>query len=76
MRNNSNLMFYFFQEKKEKQYLDKIFIANDIRLLNYLPVDILENVHYTLKSQPASNDGKIQFLKTFENTLISEIGNT
>lgn len=39
-------------------------------------MDILENVHYTLKSQPASNDGKIQFLKTFENTLISEIGNT
>ncbi|XP_043786570.1 uncharacterized protein LOC122711643 [Apis laboriosa] len=62
------------KEKKEnKQYLDKIFIANDIGLLNYLPVDILENVHCTLKSQPASNDGKIQFLKTFENTLISEI---
>ncbi|OAD62172.1 hypothetical protein WN48_07426 [Eufriesea mexicana] len=59
--------------KQNTQYLNESFTSNSIGLLKYLPVDILKNVHCTLKSQPTSSDGKIQFLKTFENSLITEI---
>lgn len=48
---------------------------NDTDILRYLPVDILKTVHRTLKSQPTSSEGKILFLKTFEKTLTTEIGN-
>ncbi|CAK9815532.1 hypothetical protein ANTQUA_LOCUS8478 [Anthophora quadrimaculata] len=61
------------KEKEHEQYWNTSFISNDSELLKYLPVEILKNVHYTLKSQPASSEGKIQFLKTFEYTLITEI---
>lgn len=50
-------------------------ICNDEEIFQYLPVDVLKNVHQTLKLQPTSSQGKIQFLKMFENTLIAEIGN-
>lgn len=61
------------ERERNKQYLNESFTFNDAGLLNYLPVDILRSVHYTLKSQPTSIDGKIQFLRTFENTLMVEI---
>lgn len=43
-------------------------------ILQYLPIDVLKSVHRTLQSQPASIEGKLYFLKTFEKTLMSEIG--
>lgn len=49
-------------------------MKSDDGILQYLPVDILKSVHHTLQSQPASLEGKIHFLKTFEKTLMSEIG--
>ncbi|CAK9797246.1 hypothetical protein ANTPLA_LOCUS1148 [Anthophora plagiata] len=61
------------KEKEDVQYWNTSFISNDSELLKYLPVDVLKNVHHTLKSQPASSEGKIQFLKSFEYTLITEI---
>lgn len=46
----------------------------DDGIFQYLPMDLLKSVHRTLKSQPASVEGKLYFLKTFEKTLMSEIG--
>lgn len=43
-------------------------------MFNYLPIDLFKQVHRTLKSQPVTLDGKIQFLRSFERTLIGEIG--
>ncbi|CAL7952241.1 unnamed protein product [Xylocopa violacea] len=60
------------EEDKDKCY-NESFTSYDTELLNHLPVDLLKNVHHILKSQPTSSEGKIQFLKTFENTLITEI---
>ncbi|XP_011882644.1 PREDICTED: uncharacterized protein LOC105570213 isoform X3 [Vollenhovia emeryi] len=48
----------------------------DDGIFQYLPVDVLKSVHRTLQSQPQSIEGKLHFLKTFEKTLMSEIGNT
>lgn len=46
----------------------------DDGIFQYLPIDVLKSVHRTLRSQPASVEGKLYFLKTFEKTLMSEIG--
>ncbi|KAK1129063.1 hypothetical protein K0M31_020194 [Melipona bicolor] len=70
---NETIPLIIKEEKGSKQCLNESFTSNNVRLLDYLPVDILKSVHYTLKSQPASIDGKIHFLKTFENTLMTEI---
>jgi hypothetical protein len=43
-------------------------------MFQYLPMDILKNVHCTLQSQPISFEGKLHFLKIFEKTLMTEIG--
>lgn len=43
-------------------------------IFQYMPIDVLKSVHHTLQSQPASIEGKLYFLKTFEKTLMSEIG--
>ncbi|XP_076753543.1 uncharacterized protein LOC143425003 isoform X2 [Xylocopa sonorina] len=61
------------EEADKDKYYNESFTSYDTELLNYLPVDLLKNVHHILKSQPTSSEGKIQFLKTFENTLITEI---
>ncbi|XP_033218406.1 uncharacterized protein LOC117173866 [Belonocnema kinseyi] len=45
----------------------------DKHYLYYLPVKLLKNVHLILKSQPATLDGKIRFLKNFEKTLLIEV---
>lgn len=49
-------------------------LKRDDGIFQYLPIDILKNVHRTLKSQPGSFEGKLHFLKMFEKTLMSEIG--
>ncbi|XP_076642996.1 uncharacterized protein LOC143353499 [Halictus rubicundus] len=49
------------------------FVSNDVDILKYLPINILRSVHQTLKSQSTSSEGKLLFLKTFEQTLITEI---
>ncbi|XP_020278742.1 uncharacterized protein LOC109852209 [Pseudomyrmex gracilis] len=49
-------------------------LKQDDTIFQYLPVDILKSVHQTLQSQPASFEGKLHFLKMFEKTLMSEIG--
>lgn len=49
-------------------------LKKDDGIFQYLPIDILKNVHSTLKSQPVSFEGKLHFLKMFEKTLMSEIG--
>jgi len=43
-------------------------------MFQYLPMDILKNVHCTLQSQSISFEGKLHFLKMFEKTLMTEIG--
>ncbi|KMQ88390.1 hypothetical protein RF55_12137, partial [Lasius niger] len=48
-------------------------LKRDDGIFQYLPIDILKNVHRTLKSQPGSFEGKLHFLKMFEKTLMSEI---
>ena len=50
-------------------------ISTNEEIFQYLPLDTLKSVHQTLKLQLTSSEGKIQFLKMFENTLIAEIGN-
>ncbi|KAH0949918.1 hypothetical protein HN011_006597 [Eciton burchellii] len=42
-------------------------------MFQYLPMDILKNVHCTLQSQPISFEEKLHFLKIFEKTLMTEI---
>ena len=42
--------------------------------LDFLPIELLKRVHERLKSQPPTLVGKIKFLKTFERTLLDEIG--
>nr|XP_012151390.1 PREDICTED: uncharacterized protein LOC105663920 [Megachile rotundata] len=61
------------ETKSKKEYYNESLTCNDEDIFQYLPVDILKNVHQTLKLQPTSSQGKIQFLKMFENTLIAEI---
>ncbi|CAD1476648.1 unnamed protein product [Heterotrigona itama] len=70
---NETIPLIMKEEKGNKQYLNESFTSKNARLLDYLPVDILKSVHFILKSQPTSIDGKIHFLKTFENTLMTEI---
>ncbi|GAB1869128.1 hypothetical protein CAJAP_10207 [Camponotus japonicus] len=48
-------------------------LKRDNGIFQYLPIDILKNVHSTLKSQPVSFEGKLHFLKMFEKSLMSEI---
>ncbi|XP_076277436.1 uncharacterized protein LOC143207655 isoform X2 [Lasioglossum baleicum] len=48
-------------------------VSNDVDILKYLPINILRSVHQTLKSQSTSSEGKLLFLKTFEQTLVTEI---
>lgn len=45
-----------------------------LKFQDYLPMDMLTKVHQTLKSQPSTLEGKIVFLKKFENDLMAEIG--
>ncbi|XP_017886688.1 uncharacterized protein LOC108628951 [Ceratina calcarata] len=51
------------------------FTSNDTDLFKHLPVELLKSVHRTLMEshKSTSSRGKIEFLKTFENTLIGEI---
>lgn len=49
-------------------------LKRDDGIFQHLPIDILKNVHSTLKSQPVSYEGKLHFLKMFEKSLMSEIG--
>ncbi|KAL6267411.1 hypothetical protein P5V15_000486 [Pogonomyrmex californicus] len=60
------------QETSQNKYYNSTSKTND-GIFQYLPIDILKSVHHTLQSQPASIEGKLYFLKTFEKTLISEI---
>lgn len=62
---------------KQEMTRDKYYnytLKKDDGIFQYLPIDILKNVHSTLKSQPVSFEGKLHFLKMFEKTLMSEIG--
>lgn len=62
---------------KQEETRDKYYnytLKRDDGIFQYLPIDILKNVHRTLKSQPGSFEGKLHFLKMFEKTLMSEIG--
>lgn len=62
---------------KQEETRDKYYnytLKRDDGIFQYLPIDILKNVHRTLKSQPVSFEGKLNFLKMFEKTLMSEIG--
>lgn len=61
------------QETLRDKY-DNYTSKKDDGIFQYLPIDILKSVHRTLQSQPASVEGKLYFLKTFERTLMSEIG--
>ncbi|XP_076297902.1 LOW QUALITY PROTEIN: uncharacterized protein LOC143217470 [Lasioglossum baleicum] len=63
-----------FQENNThtKCYNESI-VSNDVDILKYLPINILRSVHQTLKSQSTSSEGKLLFLKTFEQTLVTEI---
>lgn len=61
------------QETPQDKY-DNDTSNQDDSIFQYLPIDLLKSVHRTLKSQPASVEGKLYFLKTFEKTLMSEIG--
>ena len=54
-------------EKMEEEKEDKGF-------LYYVPLELFKKVHATLKSQPATLKGKIGFLKNFEKTLLTAIG--
>ncbi|KAL6440066.1 hypothetical protein ACFW04_003001 [Cataglyphis niger] len=61
---------------KQEMIRDKYYnytLKRDDGIFQYLPIDILKNVHSTLKSQPVSFEGKLHFLKMFEKTLMSEI---
>jgi len=61
------------QETSRDQY-DNDTSKQDDGIFQYLPIDILKSVHRILQSQPASIEGKLYFLKTFEKILMSEIG--
>ncbi|XP_033338879.1 uncharacterized protein LOC117227595 [Megalopta genalis] len=61
-KNNSNTEYY-----------NGSLISNNVDILKYLPVNVLKTVHQILKSQSTSSEGKLLFLKIFEQTLITEI---
>ncbi|XP_071576816.1 uncharacterized protein [Temnothorax nylanderi] len=61
------------QETSRDKY-DNDTSQQDDGIFQYLPIDLLKSVHRTLRSQPGSIEGKLYFLKTFEKTLMSEIG--
>jgi len=61
------------QETSQDKYNNDT-VKQDDSIFQYLPIDVLKSVHRTLQSQPASVEGKLYFLKTFEKTLMSEIG--
>jgi len=61
------------QETSRDKY-DNDTLKQDDGIFQYLPIDILKSVHRILQSQPASIEGKLYFLKTFEKILMSEIG--
>lgn len=46
----------------------------DNGFMDYLPVELLRQVHQTLKAQPKTLKGKIRFLKGMEKALLNEIG--
>jgi len=62
------------EQKMSQDKYDNDTSKRDDGIFQYLPIDILKNVHHTLQSQPASVEGKLYFLKTIEKTLMSEIG--
>lgn len=64
------------QQETSRDKYDNDTSKRDDGILQYLPIDVLKSVHRTLRSQPTSVEGKIYFLKTFEKTLMSEIGKT
>ncbi|XP_053995079.1 uncharacterized protein LOC128885203 isoform X1 [Hylaeus volcanicus] len=61
------------EEDINGEHFNETLGSNDVDILKYLPVDVLKNVHQTLKSQPATSEGKILFLRTFKKTLMTEI---
>jgi len=61
------------QETSRDKY-DNDTLKQDDGIFQYLPIDIFKSVHRILQSQPASIEGKLYFLKTFEKILMSEIG--
>ncbi|XP_029042361.1 uncharacterized protein LOC114875812 isoform X1 [Osmia bicornis bicornis] len=61
------------EQKLKKEYFNESLISTNEEIFQYLPLDTLKSVHQTLKLQLTSSEGKIQFLKMFENTLIAEI---
>jgi len=61
------------QETSRDKY-DNDTSKQDDGIFQYLPIDILKSVQRILQSQPASIEGKLYFLKTFEKILMSEIG--
>lgn len=67
-------IYIFQKENTNERHFNETLTSNNVDILEYLPVDILKNVHCTLKSQPTSSKGKILFLKSFEKTLMTEIG--
>jgi len=62
----------------EREILQDMYYNHTLKqnntMFQYLPMDILKNVHCTLQSQPISFEGKLHFLKMFEKTLMTEIG--
>ncbi|XP_031826982.1 uncharacterized protein LOC116424561 [Nomia melanderi] len=61
------------EKETNNEYYNESINSNDMDILKYLPLNILKNVHQTLRQQSTSSEGKRLFLKTFERTLITEI---